>query len=386
MIFRTHNATSPTVNISFDGVAVDYLSIVQIQLELTENQHDLVRIKMAGIPPTAITDYIDAPVSVSWSQGAASNKFVGYVVYIEPEYKNNQGMVNNSPFQSATIYCVGASFDMRGKKATFWENTSLQDIVSKLADEYRYSYSIPVDTFKFFRLAQDGRSDWEFLVDVADSLGYSVTAHGTHLHVFDRYKALGRSISYNVLDTIGKSLESTIRPGLILSFKGSFGKVTPTGTSNDDDISSVDNRGKLVAATTKSRDSGSGRPIKSRFTDQISMSLVSSDYAERYLEARARKKFPFSARVELSGTSGIKPGGIVNVDKFNAKFDGLWYVSGVTHTITLDKFSTELLIIRDSTNDDPFRITPVKSVGEVPDPVLRESYWGASTQMEEIYG
>jgi hypothetical protein len=386
MIFRSQSPISPSVDIAFDGVAVNYLSISKIQLDLTENQHDLVRIVVGGIPPEAITDYINVPVSLSWYQGNAGHEFRGYVVYTEPTYKNNKGIINNSPFQLTTLYCFGASFDMRGKHADMWDNLTIKSLVAEIAKRYQLSYSVPDDDFLFYRRTQDGISDWEFLVEIADALGYSVTMHGTHLHVFDRYKAIGRQTSYHVLKTANNRNALRIEPGVILSFDGVFGQVTPVGTSNTDDIQSLDNEGNLISAQTENRDSGSGKPISSRFTDQISVSITTPDYVRRNLEARAKHRFPFGARVELTGTSGIKPGGIVSIDGFSGKFDGIWYVTKAIHTLTLDKYFTEVELLKDSTNDEEFRITPVRQMGEVPDSVLRESAWKASTQMEEIYG
>lgn len=386
MIFHSQSPISPTVNIAFDGVSVNYLSINKIELDLSENQHDLVRITMGGIPPEAITDYVNAPVTVSWYQGSSGHEFRGYVVYTEPVYENNSGVINKSPFQLTTLYCFGASFDMRGKHADLWENISMKSLVKDIADRYQYSYSVPNDDFFFYRRTQDGISDWEFLVEIADAMGYSMTVHGTHIHVFDRYKAIGRQISYHVLKTASTKNPLRVEPGVILTFNGVFGQVTPAGTSNTDDIQSLDNEGNLISAQTVSRSSGSGKTIPSRFTDQISVSITSPDYVTRHLEARAKHRFPFAARVELTGTAGIKPGGIVSIDGFNGKFDGLWYVTKAIHRLTLDKYFTELELLRDSTNDEAFRITPVKRMGEVPESNLREGVWKASTQMEDIYG
>lgn len=386
MIFKSNNPLSPSVEITIDGVAVDYLSMQQVKLELSENKHDLARIFMAGIPPQAITDYEGAAVSISWYQGAAGHEFRGYINHIDPEFQNSAGTVNNSPFQLSHIYCVGATFDMHGKRSRLWENPSLYDVVKNISDRYQYSFSVPVDSFRFPRLVQNEESDWAFLVRVCDSLGYVVTGHGTHLHIFDRYKAIGRGISLHLLTMPMSTATMSVKPGQILSMRGSFGRVTPTADTNNEVITSLDNRGVLTTTNNVSHDSYSGRTIEPRFTDQLSRNVTSPEHANRIIQARARHKFPYEATIEITGTAGIKPGGMVDLHQTSARFDGLWYVPSVTHTLTLDKYFTELKVIKDSTNEDSFRVPPVAKVSDPPDSVLHETSWRALTHMEETYG
>lgn len=386
MIFKSRNPISPTVNITIGGVYFDYVRIVQVELELAENQHDLARIVVAGIHPEGITDYINAPVALSWDQEGSGHEFKGYITHIEPEYISKQGLVNGSPFQLSTMYCFGASFDMKAKVNRVWNDSSLEDIVKEIAHEYQYSYSIPIEDFKYPRLIQSEESDWEFLVRIVDDLGYVITIHETHIHIFDRFKALGRQISTHQLETPAQNKSVSPRPGMILSFNGSFGLVTPTVTSNNAAVDTLDNAGVLISKRSPNAYSNMGKKLESRFVDQLSVNITSAEYAEKLINARSRKSFPFVATVELTGTSGIKPGGIVDVQKFNSKFDGLWYVSKVSHTLTVDKFFTELKIIKDSTNDEYFSIPPVTRYGNTPSSVIKDSFWIAETQMEDIYG
>lgn len=385
MIFKSQSPLSPTVDITIGGVFVDYTRIVQVELELGENQHDLVRIVMAGIPPMAITDYIDAPVSMNWFQDSMGHNFRGYIAFVDPEFTNSQGLVNNSPFQLTTIYCFGATFDMKAKVTRSWEAPTLQSIVAELADKYQYSYSVPEDDFKYIRLVQSEESDWEFLVRVAHDMGYVVTAHGTHIHVFDRYRAIGRQISMHLLETPNSSGDLKVRPGRILSFSGSFGKVTRNSTSNDEVITSLDSTGSLITVQNAPRESGLGKSLPSRFQDQLSFNLVSASYAEATLEARTRNKFPFEATLELTGTAGIKPGGVVDIKRFKGNFDGLWYVSKVCHTLTFDKFFSQVTVLRDSTSEEPFKTKYISNVGDVPPSTIKNDKWCAQYLLGEVY-
>lgn len=386
MIFKTNNPTSPDISIEFNGVAFNYLSILQLKLELGENQHDLLRVHVGGLSTRLITDLDGVAVSCSWKQGNSGHEFRGYVSYIEPVFRSSNGTVNDSPFQEATIYCLGVSSDMKAKKSRLWEEPTLLSIVQTMARDYRFSYSIPVDSFSFPRLTQNSESDWGFLVRVVDLLGLTVTLHGTHLHIFDRHKAIGRQISYHRLTVPLSTGTMKTAPAQIMSLEGTFGTLTPYSNANSESITFLDNRGILGTTEIPSRDSGQGRVLNSNVHDQIVTNFVSPDLATKIVNSRARKKFPYEANIGLTGTSGIKPGGTVNVDKFGARFDGLWYVSSATHIITLDKYFTDIKVIKDSTNDDPFRIPPVSPIVEPPRSVLQNLSWRAATQMEDSYG
>lgn len=386
MIFKTRNETSPSINIELSGVAFNYLSLLSMQLELGENQHDMLVMHVAGLPPASVTSFDGVPVTCTWKQGKIGHEFRGYVTFIEPHFRSANGTVNDSPFQEAHIYCMGMSSLMRGKKSRLWESPSLASIVKDMAKEYRFSYSIPNDAFSFSRLTQNGESDWEFLIRVADYLGLVVTLHGTHLHVFDRYKYLGRQISYNKLTVpLAKGTMKT-RPGQILTLDGVFGTVTPYSNVNQERITSLDNRGVLTTTNTPDRKSGQGKPLTSRLEDQVVTNFIAPDLAEKIINSRARKKFPYEAQVSLTGTSGIKPGGVVDVDRFGGKFDGLWYVSSVCHKITLDKYFTDVKILKDSTNEETYRVSPVTKFRDPPGSSLQNNTWRAATQWEETYG
>ena len=386
MIIKTQSPLSPSVDISFDGIAMNYLSIQQAVLDLKENKHDLLKVRIGGIPPKDVTDLDGAAVSLSWYTGAAGHEFRGYVAFVEPEFVNNQGLVNDSPLQTAWIHCLGASFDMHGKRTRVWELPTLRKVVETLALEYQFSYSIPVDDFSFPRLIQAGESDWAFLVRLCDSLGYEVTMHGTHVHVFDRYKSIGRQISYHKLSVPAADANMQVQPGQILNMHGSFGRVTPNANNTQESITSLDNRGVVTKTNTVDYDSFQGRRIDSRFRDELAYNVTSPEHAQKIIRARARHKFPYEAHFSTTGVAGVKPGGIVDVDRFTGRFDGLWYVSSVTHTLTFDKFFTDITAHKDSTNDDPFRIPSVTRVKEVPASILHNSSWRAQTQMVEVYG
>jgi len=390
MIFRSQNPLSPIVDVTIGNVYIDYLRIVQIEMTLSENNHDLVKITFAGLNTEAVADYINAPVTISWHQDDVpeGQEFRGYVVWLEPQYTNSQGLVNQSPFQLTVVHCLGASFDMRPKVVRFWEEPTLLEIITAIGLKYQFSWSIPNDDFRFTRLTQTEESDWEFLLKVCDYLGYSVTIHGTHIHVFDRYKSLGRQISYHRLDVplSNQSSGFQVTPGQILGMNMTAGNTTPYENTNTEFVNAMDNNGNIIGTLPFERQSGYGETINSGIQDQLAMNAVSYELAQRMVEGRARKKFPVRAVLQITGLAGVKPGGVVNIQKFNNRFDGFWYVESVCHTVTLDKYFTEVTVLKDATNDIASSVPAISQYGTAPESVLVDTKWKASTQLEEIYG
>ena len=98
MIIKNSTGTTPSIDLSIGFVEVDYISIQQISLSLKENEHDLLSIRMAGIPVKAITDYVKAPVRFTMVRGSSqSHEFVGEIAQVIPDSQTRMGAVNNSP-------------------------------------------------------------------------------------------------------------------------------------------------------------------------------------------------------------------------------------------------------------------------------------------------
>jgi hypothetical protein len=383
MIFKSSHPLSPEVEISIPGVGFDYMAIKRLTLELSENKHDALKILVTGINPRRVIEFLNTPVDVKWSHNDLSHRFVGYITHIDPEHQARQGLVRGSPLQISTVYCLGASFDMKQKRNNVWDDVTLDVVVREIAQRYRYSVATPRDDFVFHRIVQGGESDWELLSRLCSQLGYSLTIHGTHIHIFDRYKALSRDTSLTSLTVPGRR-SGAIQPGQIMSFNASLGYLTPEGNVNEETLSVLDNQGKINVLTSGKPGGTLGKKLPGLFTDELSHTSLSVSDARRELQNRQRSKYPFTAHVEATGTIGVVPGGLVDVQDFDSQFDGLWYVTDVSHVLTRDKYYTDLSIIKDSLNGTPRR-TGTTRANRPPTSVLRPNKWQASTQKVTVY-
>jgi len=386
MIAKSNNPLSPDIVITLNDVEVDYTSIVGFTMSLDENMHDMCSITMRGIHPKAVTDYIDAPVRVSISSGTGrSQEFCGYVSYVETTSTTRDGLVNNSPFQVANIVCLGASMLMKGDKSRVWEDTSLSLIAQRLALDYGFSLDVQISSYTYPRIVQKAESDWEFLVRVARLYGARVVVHGTHMRIWDKFKALGRRPSFERLTTIRNQMDAV--PGSILSFDGSFGFVSPDGYSANFQVAALDKSGAITSISSDAAglSSWTGKPHLSKFTNFVPGTSQNVQEAIKAVEAEDKETFAFNAIVEVTAGAGIVPGGVVAVDEYNSNFDGLWYVNSVVHKMGSSLYTTELTIGRDFNTTNSYKIPPVELHKEPPSPVFKTGEWKASSKRVTKY-
>lgn len=385
MIIQSGNQLSPSISFSLNNVEVNYHSIGQVTLDLEENKHDVLTFIIAGIPHKAITDYEGAAVQFKISSGQGrTQEFNGYVLYVEPEHAIDAPLINGSAFYTAKIVCFGASVAMKTVKQRVFENTKIYKIGQEIAKSYKFSIDVLKDEFLIPRAVQAGESDWEFLSRIGKRYGYSFSVHGTHLHIWDPFSAIGRRPSYEVLTPV-TAISSAV-PGSILKLTGTFGTLTVDGSSYRYQMTSLDNANNLITtAETSSVTAWSGIKETPKYSTILSDSSASVEEARKLIDAERRKSFPYNARVEIMAGAGIVPGGIVEIAGYKAGIDGLWYVKSVRHNIGGSSYTTELEIGKDRNTTSLFSEPPTQLADRPPDPVFIDNAWCASKERVVVY-
>lgn len=387
MIYKSNYPNAPTVNLAIDGVAVDYTSIESLQVSHKENKHDWAELTVVGLIPTAVTDYAGRGVSITIEYGPTQKaSFYGYVAYVEPEAIARKGYVNNSPIQRARIACMGTSYDMGNDVSHVYEAKTLSQLVSAFSDEYRYSYQCPEDSYVFSRLTQHKESDFAFLNRVCSYLGYRLSISNTHIHVYDPYQSITRAMPFVDLTTLVESQgNASFAPGRILEFTGTFGQLTPNGSSNTYTFETLDNNGQLLSVNTAGMSTGLGSTVPPRFDETVSMNAISLESLERFARGMARNRYPYHASAVVTGVPEVLPGSLARVNKYNSKFDGFWIVTEVCHKVTRSNYITELSLVGDSTNETP-PVAKGNLVYKSPDaPILVNGTWVSPSKTGYVY-
>ncbi len=384
MILKTPYGLSPSFNLTIGGAAVDYQAINSIEIEMEANKHDLMTFDMAGIPSRAVTEYRNKPVRLTFDTGPGyADEFSGYIVEVCPHDSTSTGMLNGSQFQNVVIKCIGASYIMRGAKSDRWENSTIENVVNAVATKYGFSYDVPHVAPAWPIIIQDNESDWQFLVRYAGLLGLQVSAHNTHIHVYDPFKAAERQISFNRLITnLAANGSIAPVPGKIADFRGSFADRHANGVYKNTLVTVQQDNGAVYDVTSQDVFNVTGTAL---VEDRISGYVDSYADAEFAIQSRSKGEYDYDAQVLVGGLAGCQPGGIVDLHKYNAEYDGLWVVESVKHTLTSSAFISELSIRKNAISELSQRQTGVK-FRPPPAPVFDGVAWRASRkQVHRVY-
>lgn len=389
MIFKSASPLSPNVTMTIDNVPVNYMTLQKITFEEKEGMHTVAMLDFIGMDPQLIHQYLDVPITFSIEiKDRPAIKFNGYITFLEPIAKTNDGVVNKSPFQITTVYCFGASYKMKSKHSRTWENVTISDITTEIADKYMFSVSVPNNSYKFSRLAQKSQSDWQFLVQAAKALGYSVIMDGTHIHVWSGFQSIYRNISYTMLTTIrGLRGDVSPQPGQILKFEARIGAVTTDGVRTPDTVYLLDKDGSLKSVTNHEEfnSSGYGTPVQSQFYDTVNINADTYDMAKTLVYGRLTDKFPMTACVETTFDPSVRPGGVVRINEYNTEFDGFWYVVSVCHEMTQSSIITKIEIARDSLGATVGELHTSLPYTAPPEPAYRNGMWVSAYDYVDIY-
>lgn len=381
MIRKQALGVSPSLEVTIGDASVNYASLSGITVELSENQHDYAVLLFSGLPTKAVTDYIGKGVKISFNTGAAyKHDFAGYVVAVNPVSEVHKGLINDSPFQEAEVICLGVSYDLRGAKSKSWSGYTLAEVATEICDRHGYSLDAPADPLIVPGIHQANESDWQFLVRYASQLGYVVTMHGTHMHIFDPYKAYGRQVSVHRLYTTRSNLGLNPVPGQILKFEGTFGESVSDGLYKDSLVAVLGDDGLTFDVSTSEVFGTSG----GRFTDRLPDYVGSYAEAERVLASRSKECNDYRASIQVLGVAGMLPGGVVDVDNFDADYDGLWYVHSLKHEISASgSFFTTI----DAGRNRRETVTPVfvERYAPPPEPRFVSGKWETSRRTIHAY-
>ncbi len=381
-IYKHPVGVSPALSVTIDGASVAYDNIREVEVFLEVNLHDMLVLHMTSIPTRATADYRGRAVQARLDCGGNYvHEFNGYVIDVRPDSVTESGTVNGSPYQNARIVCLGASSEMRGNKSRVWTHQRLQDVVTQFAALYDFSADVPADPIVTATLIQDSESDWQFLVRYAKMLGYSVTLHGTNIHVFDPYKAAGRSISVHKLRTGADVSVSVVpHPGNISTFKAVLGEDHPDGIYKDTVVVVHQDDGTVFdVSLTEMR----GFTAPARFSDRLPTSADNYEQATRTILAHAKESYDFSAEVEVLGLAGCLPGGVVIIDQYGGEADGLWYVNSVTHKLNSGIFVSRLGLLRNINSE--LTLVPVQQYRQPPTPMTIKGNWATSKRLVNVY-
>jgi hypothetical protein len=147
-------------------------SVIGVRIRMADYVHDVALIDLRGqVGGQWLTG---APVQFIWGSATQAGQFVGYLDHVVTQPDGIQ------------VVCVGASYLMKEPHQQIWTDVTVDQIALELADRYHFDADITPHPRVFAQIAQSGESDWQFLVRLAKSVGYSCYVHQTQLRFHPR--------------------------------------------------------------------------------------------------------------------------------------------------------------------------------------------------------
>ncbi|MFI9271866.1 hypothetical protein ACIGXM_14265 [Kitasatospora sp. NPDC052896] len=280
----------------------------------------------------------NSPVHVVWGWWADDNgDFYGYVASSRVLAEESDPSYNYAVVLPVVYTLVGASMPMQSRQNKLWSDVSPSWIARDIAQSYNMQAAVETSTVHYASRMQTA-SDWVFLTDLANQIGYRLFLNGTQLWFVSRP---------TVMPTADNSIPqfwSYKKPGLISSIR-SFSAVTgdtdPAGgvratyqTAASNDTSGVLAQAQFQVPRTDVRGASvqplirqqyDARPARS-YTD--AQTLLAGDTVYLWVECRA----------VLNGDPRLRPGTLVDLegDGLGNQYTGLWMVRAATHRLTIN--------------------------------------------------
>jgi hypothetical protein len=315
--------------------------------------------------------------------------FYGYIHDIKNKQEDSTDVTE--------VGVIGASYVMRQGSQKIYRNVTADQVVREIAQKYGFAYKVTPHPRVYPQIAQAGLTDWELMVKLAKQSGYFLRAENAALYfqpLRQDFEDLIYEASSFTKPQFGKKYSQ-----ILYSFRPIVGETLAHHGSDKAAVSiaGIDPiSGQYFKYTKQNRTSTTRSISHPELFDKHDTHVVVNDYKTAVSEANAaddKSTFPYSAEVEIIGTSRLRPGMPIHVANVGNEYSGYWTVLRVEHHVkeeTLNKqiFTTRLLVGSDSLGDINNSAVPIMPTGRpirriVPNTknirkkVTTEAYWSS---------
>ncbi|KJK55522.1 phage late control D family protein [Saccharothrix sp. ST-888] len=364
---------------------------------MAEGAHQVVELTVhhvlgMGVPSQSLRSLAgpiwpeNTPVHVRYGWWADdSGDFYGYVVSSKVLASERDVTFGHAVVLPVVYTMVGASMPMQSRQNRVWSDVTASYVAREIGSSFDFQTAVDTSAARFPSLMQRA-SDWEFLVDLANRVGYRLFVDGTTLWCVSRS---------TVMPTADGSIPTFWQykaPGAVSSireFTSTVGDTDPAGGVRSIYQTAGFNRssGVTTAATfAMPRADVRGDPVRPVIRRQYD-DRPAHDYDEAATLLAGDTVYLWAeARAVVNGDPRLRPGCVVDLrgDGIGAQNSGLWMVRSASHRIVVShadprqsEYTTTLVLGRD---DAAALQLPVQPTFRRPSPtVLVSNRWRAQT-------
>lgn len=331
-------------------------SMIDIYQE--QYHHDVAVIFFRRTPETLFRDLpTGLPVKITIHQHRTKKEWVGYVTHTD---KKVQGSLEHP----MSIHCVGASYPLKETATRTFTQMTIPEVAGIIAKEFGLQIIADSHPVRFPQLTMAGHSYWEWLVEQAKKIGFSVRVDGTTLY-FEKFdRAVGRGSSsapllfFNgtYLPPRSRHIDRTLHMFHVLKGDnietGMVKRATKVIAGIDPVLGSKESNSVAPSAVGDALRSSPADVLFAEYrTDQVAQSA--STAAELAKGAASMARFNIPAKVKCIGDLRIGPFVPIQVAGTGEKTDGLWIGQKIRHNIRQNgEYDIEATILTDGTGQN----------------------------------
>jgi phage protein D len=349
---------STTYKIEYPTVPSIEIQPREVILNQKQKHHDILILDYFGTSLKNVSLLkTGVPVKFSWKQGNRSMEWLGYVSSVSREF----GTQKSKPMK---VYCVGSSFVLKERKTKTYKNKTIPEIAASIAKENNLKFVGENHSRRFPQLVITGHTQWEWLHEQANRIGFIMYVQGTNLV----FKSIDKLLDESSSDApIFQMWDSTIPkqgsyPDRTLDyFKVMVGE-NIEGYGPDRSSKQIGGVNPVTGEsfTAKRSPSNTGSGMRNKISDTLFTDFNSNQVANSKLDAKNAaessahlSRFNIPAKVLGQGDPRVSPYKLVYVDGSGLQTDGFWVVSEVTHKLYFSGiYSLEMMILTDGTQEN----------------------------------
>lgn len=311
------------------------------------------------------------PIKFSWKQNSRSMEWLGYVSSVSREV----GVQKSKPMK---VYCVGSSFVLKERKTKTYKNKTIPEIAAIIAKENNLKFVGENHSRRFSQIVISGHTQWEWLQEQANRIGYAMYVQGTNL-VFRPIDKLMDEVSSDapVFQLWDSDIPMSVSfPDRTLDYLKVMLGENIEGHGNDrasKQVGGVDPvTGKSFAVKRSPSEVGLG--LRESISDTLFNDFNSDQVANSKVDAKNAAessahlaRFNIPAKIKGQGDPRVSPYKLIYVDGSGAQTDGFWVVKEVTHKLYFSGiYSIEMIALTDGTQKNrknPKRIEDKQTTG-----------------------
>ena len=311
----------------------------EVVLHQEMGKHDILELRYTLLTPFILKALkTGTPVQLTWKNDKVSGNFFGYTTIVSLPIKYQD-------YQETRIQCVGTSYPLKESSFKVWTNKTASQIAIELAKKAKLKPMVTPHKTIFTQQSLSGKSYWEKLNELAETIGYGMQVSGTELHFHPIDKMINQfmtTIPVLYSDNSFVSPFNNFNAPTLDAFEARIGDYLETSGElkrSTNIVTGVDPvTGKIYSSTTSPNKVGKSIRtttkdplfIKNRTNTVVNSSAMAKTLSEA-VSHLGRLSIPGKGKAQ--GDPRIAPWRTVEVQGTQGGGDGFWVIKKAIHSL-----------------------------------------------------